>query len=201
LQLYRLDGIVSILDAVPASPDPVSVRDRLLNAAERVVTRHGVSNLTLEAVDQEASVSKGGLLYHFPSKSAMITAIVERMACRCDADQAALMAQDPRTVGGFTRAYLELRIENPDPHKEPIHTTLLAAAGTNPDYLEPFRRRMVEWQAKLESDGIDPTTATIVRLAMDGLGLSRLLGLSVPEGEFLERVIDRLRSMTMPQKP
>ena len=189
------------METVPANPDPVSVRDRLLNAAELVVAREGVSNLTLEAVAQAAGVSKGGLLYHFPSKSAMITAIVERMAGRCDADQAELVARDPRTVGGFTRAYLEIRARNPDPHKEPIHTALLAAAGTNPDYLEPFRKRLVEWQAKLESDGIDPTTATIVRLAIDGLGLSRLLGLSVPERDLLECVIDRLRSMTMPQEP
>ena len=34
------------------------------------------------------------------------------------------------------------------------------------------------WQARLEDDGIDPTVATLVRLACDGLWLSDLFGLA-----------------------
>jgi AcrR family transcriptional regulator len=39
---------------------PVPARERLLNAAEQVVAQSGVRNLTLEAVAQQAGVSKGG---------------------------------------------------------------------------------------------------------------------------------------------
>jgi len=41
-----------------------AARDRILDAAEQLVAHQGASNLTLEAVAQAASVSKGGLLYH-----------------------------------------------------------------------------------------------------------------------------------------
>ncbi len=44
-------------------------KERLLRAASRVLLRHGVQALTLEAVALEARTSKGGLLHHFPSKS------------------------------------------------------------------------------------------------------------------------------------
>jgi len=37
----------------------------------------GARHLTLDAVAREAGVSKGGLLYHFPSKEGLLTAMVE----------------------------------------------------------------------------------------------------------------------------
>jgi AcrR family transcriptional regulator len=178
------------------STESIPAKDRLLNAAEAIVARDGVRNLTLEAVAREAGVSKGGLLYHFPSKSALVTGIIERLASRCDSEQSQAMEHDSSEPGVFTRAYLNARAKGPDPEAEPVHTALLAAAGTDPEYLDPFRKRMAEWQARLESDGLDPATASIVRLAIDGLGLCRLLGLPVPEGELRRRVIDKLLSMT-----
>src|SRR5438552_10278775 len=98
------------------APEPaISVRDRLLDAAEQVVARDGVANLTLDAVAREAGVSKGGLLYHCPSKSALITAVVERLATRCEFDHAQAMADGSQGPGAFARAYIAARGEPPDP--------------------------------------------------------------------------------------
>jgi AcrR family transcriptional regulator len=174
----------------------VPVRDRLLDAAEQVVARGGVRSLTLEAVAREGNVSKGGLLYHFPTKAALVTAIVERLANRCDSEHAAAAANDPQSAGRFTRAYLAARTKPLDPEQEPVHTAVLAAVGTDPECLDPIRKRLTEWQARLESDGIDPATACIVRLAIDGLCLARLLCVPVPEGELCQKVVDKLFSMT-----
>ena len=87
------------MDPIPHTNEPAPVRDRLLSAAEQVVARDGVRNLTLEAVAHEAGVSKGGLLYHFPTKSSLITAIVERLADRCDTDQSRALAGDNCRAG------------------------------------------------------------------------------------------------------
>ncbi len=186
-------------DVLPAPS--ASVPDRLLDAAERVVARDGVRGLTLEAVAHEAGVSKGGLLYHYPTKSALIIAIVERFANRCEADQAAALAADPHAAGAFARAYLLARARPPDPNVAPVQTALLAAAATDSQYLDPFRKRLVAWQARLEADGIDPAAASIVRLAIDGLCLGQLLGVPVPEGDLRQAVIDALLEMTRPTKP
>ncbi len=188
-----------LMTLTPENNGSVSVRDRLLDAAEQVVARHGVGHLTLDAVAHEAGVSKGGLLYHFPAKSALIAAIVERHTTRCETDQATAAAADPQAVGAFTRAYLSARTKPPDPRKEPVHAAVLAALGTDPEYLDPLRQRIAEWQSRLESDGIDPATASIVRLAIDGLTVGRLLKVAVPEGKLRERVIEKLLSMTRPQ--
>jgi AcrR family transcriptional regulator len=181
-----------------AAGSAVSVRDRLLNAAEVITSRDGVANLTLDAVAREAGVSKGGLLYHFPSKSALLTGIVERLASDCEIRQNLACAGCSRDPGSFTRAYLAARAAPPDPQSEPIRTALLAAVGTDPQYLEPMRRRFEEWQRRIESDGIDPAVATIVRLAIDGLCLSSLLGMPVPTGTLRDSVLAKLQSMTTP---
>ncbi|MEO1289257.1 MAG: helix-turn-helix domain-containing protein, partial [Chloroflexota bacterium] len=48
------------------SKDKLSKRDLVLVAASEVVIEHGAAQLTLDAVVNNAGVSKGGLLYHFP---------------------------------------------------------------------------------------------------------------------------------------
>ena len=51
-------------------------RTRILDAAETIVRARGVPGLTLEAAAREAGVSKGGLLYHFASKEALLAALL-----------------------------------------------------------------------------------------------------------------------------
>ncbi len=179
-----------------AISDLPSVQSRILAAAEQVVARDGVASLTLDAVAREAGVSKGGLLYHFRSKSALINAIVEDHATDFENRQSAMVKNTPLEPGAFTRSYLQTRVEPCDPSELPIHMALLAAVGTDPQLADPWRQRIVGWQARLENDGIDPVTATIVRLAIDGMCLSTLLGLPVPQGELRAGVIRRLETMT-----
>ena len=49
-----------------------ATREKLLQSASQVVVEKGVDALTLAAVAKQAGVSKGGLLYHFPNKNALI---------------------------------------------------------------------------------------------------------------------------------
>ena len=59
------------------SPRP-SRREELLDAAIRVIRRDGAQKLTLDAVAAEAGVSKGGILYHFATKRALVDGLIER---------------------------------------------------------------------------------------------------------------------------
>ena len=54
-----------------------SARQRILAAADELSRDLGPANLSLDAVAQRAGVSKGGLLYHFPSKARLLKALVE----------------------------------------------------------------------------------------------------------------------------
>jgi AcrR family transcriptional regulator len=71
-------------------------RERLLEAAEWLTLRDGVAKMTLDAVSREAGVSKGGLLYHFPTKIALIGGMIERFIERFEGD----IEKPPRRRGG-----------------------------------------------------------------------------------------------------
>ena len=58
-----------------ASSDP---RDRILNAAEQVFSEHGYRGGALNDVAVAAGYTRAGLLHHFPSKEALLLAILER---------------------------------------------------------------------------------------------------------------------------
>ncbi|GCB56911.1 hypothetical protein rerp_33190 [Rhodococcus erythropolis] len=56
-------------------------RDRILDALEKLLLVSGVAQVTLEGVAAEAGVSKGGLLYHFPSKEALLAVKSKCVVC------------------------------------------------------------------------------------------------------------------------
>jgi AcrR family transcriptional regulator len=170
----------------------VATRQRIVEAAGEVVLRDGVAHLTLEATAAEAGLSKGGVLYHFASRDALVSGMVERMIEEFDRDLEARTV-DPGTPGAFTRAYLAATLETgPDDRgiEDRLGAALLAAAAAQPELLAPLHRAFARWQARIEDDGIDPARATALRLAADGLWLSEVFGLAAPTGE-LRRQLGR----------
>jgi AcrR family transcriptional regulator len=83
-------------------------RDRILVALRDLLSRGGTAAVTLEAVAAAAGVSKGGLLYHFPSKSALYIGLLEAVRDRVAADMAASSA-----AVGAARAYLQYAMPRP----------------------------------------------------------------------------------------
>ena len=75
---------------------------------------------------------------------------------------------------------------------------ILATLGRDSAHLEEVRARFARWHAHLEADGIDRTTATLVRLAADGLWLSALLGLPRLDPEIGPATIRALHDLTRP---
>jgi AcrR family transcriptional regulator len=167
-----------------------------LRAAERVVAEEGVSRMTLEAVAREAGVSKGGLLYHFPSKEALIGGMVRRLI---EGFGEALGRELRREKGGrggrWSRAYARASFAE-DRWYLRVSAGLLAAVAEDPGLLAPLREGYEDGQRWAERDGIDPAVATLVRLAADGLFFAEVLGFAPPEGALRERVLERLLSLT-----
>lgn len=173
----------------------------ILRAANRVVIQHGVESLTLEATAREAGISKGGLLYHFPNKEALIIGMIRNYLERFESDlHASAGSPSPAQPGRWTQAYLETTFA--DNERTPrLNAGLLAAIATNPSLLSPVQESFAEWVGLLEKDGVDPVLATIVRLAADGLWLVELFGLAPPDAEMKARVLQALVQLSQPASP
>ncbi len=157
-----------------------SARERVLDAAEACLLAGGPGALVLDAVAADAGVSKGGLLYHFASKEALVAGLCERMFARFERALVALSEADPEPRGAWTRAYLASTVTvdgKPADDSAPLMAAILATLGRDSKHLETVRAHFARWHARLDADGIDPGLATIVRLASDGLWLTALLGL------------------------
>jgi AcrR family transcriptional regulator len=161
-----------------------NTRDRILDAAESIVIRSGVSKLTLDAAAAEAGLSKGGVLYHFGTRDALVSAMVERLVEAFDADLAEESAADaaiePIAAGRYVRSYVRATVRPSrtaeDLRRERAGAAVLAAMACEPQLLEPLRRSFDRWQDRLADDGVDPVRATVARLAADGLWLVDLFG-------------------------
>jgi TetR/AcrR family transcriptional regulator, transcriptional repressor for nem operon len=60
--------------------DGTATRERILDAAQRLVLQRGFAATSVDAVLSEAGATKGGFFHHFSSKSELGRALVERYA-------------------------------------------------------------------------------------------------------------------------
>jgi AcrR family transcriptional regulator len=170
-----------------------------LHAASTVVAERGYSALTLDAVGAATGVSKGGVLYHFPTKEALVAALVEELATGFDADQSTAHAADSTAPGAWTRAYLTASAAPTQEESEQLAVVaLLAAIGYDPSLLEPIRERYRQWVERLDDDGLPGVDAHVVRLAADGLWAADLFGLAPPDAALRARIHARLGELAGP---
>jgi AcrR family transcriptional regulator len=118
-----------------------SLQDRMLDAAEVVVFRQGIANLTLEAVAAEAKMSKGGLLHYFPTKDRLIEGLVNRCAEHWRAGMLEAFEETPEGPGRMTRALLS-HLDDAETWTEQCQqssSAAFAALAQNPKLIEPMR--------------------------------------------------------------
>ena len=169
-----------------------TTRQQILEAANRIIQREGVAHLTIEAVAKEAGLSKGGVLYHFPSKEALVEGLISLYIDGFTQDLTKAFDTEKSGSGQWIRSYIHA---STSPTTEQVSeeatavTGLIAAIATNPQLLNPLREHYDEWQKQAENDSISPALATLLRLAVDGLWLADMLGFAPPQGKLREDVI------------
>lgn len=180
-----------------SDPRRPTTKERIISAAEEVVRREGVARLTLEAAAAEAGLSKGGVLYHFPTRDALVAGMVAKIIEEFDHDIEVNRA-GAVAPGSFTRAYIRATMEPCTPRpdgQDRLGAALIAAAAAQPSLMVPLQQAADRWQACLEDDGLDPALATVLRLACDGLWLCDLFGLAPPARALRAGVEDRLEQL------
>jgi AcrR family transcriptional regulator len=160
--------------------DPTA-RTRILDAAEAIVRTRGVNGLTLDAAAHTAGVSKGGLLYHFASKEALLDALLKRFTAFIQEDFEAGIAAEPEGPGRVARAMLTWSLGLP--HDETNErcdraaAVFLAAFHHDPALLDPLRAQIARMREAVAADGLPPGHGMAIMAAGDGLFMARVFGL------------------------
>ncbi len=175
--------------------EAMQTRDSILRAASQIIARHGINAFTIEAVAQEAGITKGGVLHHFPSKEDLMNGLIDQVIEAFNTRLVAEMELEPEDQPGrWLRAYIRTVFSAPYEDMNLI-PALAAAVAADHRTLDRIRRGFEESQQAAVQDSIDPIQTTIIRLAVDGVVFTRALNLDVLDEETSRNVYEQLLSL------
>jgi AcrR family transcriptional regulator len=155
-----------------------SQRPQILEAGLRVASRSQGAALTLDAVATEAGVTKPGLMYHFPNRDALMTALVEYAACRMGQRMIELLGKREALVAERYRSYVRSAAEGQNMRAE---WALWFHSAYREELQEAWARHLDPWL--LIPEGTPPARRTrliTARLAADGLWAAEASGVGAP---------------------
>ncbi|KHK97425.1 transcriptional regulator [Microbacterium mangrovi] len=176
---------------------PPRAREIVLDAFEQILSNEGARAATMDAVARQAGVSKGGLLYHFASKEALESAMVDRLLKLVADDLAELESAEEGSVTYFLRTSAA---EDDNLDRAMIAVARLAQSGSEPAR-DAIRTVRLQWEDALRPHTRDALALDLVMLLADGLSFNSTMGgdaqlSSVPHGEALDTLIERVVGLT-----
>ncbi|MCV7441696.1 TetR/AcrR family transcriptional regulator [Mycobacterium paraense] len=183
-------------------------KQRILDVAQRLLTRNGWRNTTLAQIAGAAGVTPAGLLHHFESKEQLLHAVLD--ARDADDDSHAnrtgdLMVEIARVADRFTRApdmvgtFTVLLIENIEPDA-PLHDRMLSRQREAIEIVaELIRRGQADGRYRTD---IDPAVKAVEILAfVHGMETIWLLDPSIPLTDAFKEYAEALaRDFAPPKK-
>ena len=148
----------------------------------------GVNAMTLEAVAARAKVSKGGLLYHFPSKDAVVQGMVSRLVSIGQQRFASGLASEPPGPGRHARTMLGMIMDTESPlfpRLQRVAGPLLGAVSSIPNLLEPMQSFFKGVYQGMLDDGLPRDRSWLILAALDGLKFWRVFGILQPSQQDL----------------
>ncbi len=181
----------------------VETKKLIFEACSRILRREGLSSLTLDAVADEANLSKGGLLYHFPNKVALIDGLFNYHNNIFEERLQELTAVEGDVPGAWLRAYALASIEQiTNPENASLYASLFAAEEKYASAHQLMRQKYIAWQEKVDRSDIDPVWATFLRLGVDGLWTSIKNQYAPPDDKRLEELKGLILRLTkLPHPP
>jgi AcrR family transcriptional regulator len=144
-------------------------RDRILDAFAELLGEQSERAATLDAVAARAGVSKGGLLYHFASKDALVDGLLERLRTAVADDVERMRAAEDGPVDYFIRT----SIASSSPESQDFERTIVATArlaqGADERARDALAAMQRAWLDVLEEAVGDPMVARTIMLLGDGI--------------------------------
>src|SRR5690625_3192744 len=142
-----------------------TAREGLLDALEEILIDDGERAATLDAVAARARVSKGGLLYHFASKAALVDGLVARLRERAEVD-----AHDMRSAPeGPAAHYVRTSAEIDSDFDRTLLAVLRLSLGSDSQVTDALQEIRAGWLELIAAEMGDDDIARAVLLMGDGL--------------------------------
>lgn len=148
-----------------------SKKDDILRAALHLLGERGAAGLTYDALAQQTGMTKGGLLYHFPTKEALVDAVVAHLWSVWDRTTAANLGVPEADADLAQRLMAEIRTTLGD-------SVDLAELAAFVDFMRDPRHRASYAGRRARWFDVDQlsTDQRLAYLAADGLWLGEATG-------------------------
>lgn len=161
-----------------------SNRDRILDAAVRVIQREGVTAVTFDSLAAEAELTRGGIMYHFPSREDLLAAIHQHLADRWEATLRADAGAPAEQLTADERLAAYIRVSAQSATRAELQ--LMLEAATRPEWAAPWSAVLERW-APVPADAAGDAASMarlVTRLAADGLWMFEALAYrALPEAQ------------------
>ena len=165
------------LDTIEPMSRPPHARESVLDAFEAILIDEGERAATMDATARTAGVSKGGLLYHFASKDALESGVIDRLDALVTDDITAMSSAAEGPIAYFLRS----SVMHNDPLDRAILATSRLAQGGNVSASTALRDVRERWGDALRPHTKDAASLDLVMLVSDGLYFNNALaGGSIP---------------------
>lgn len=169
-----------------------SKRTVILDAAVEVIESDGITGVTFDSVAAAAGITRGGIIYHFPSHEALVAAIHEHMARRWEDQLEAACGKPAAQATATERLVAYISMAAIPATRAEVQTILDSHHTENQDIWDQVLQR---WAPRPQPT--DGHAYTLALLAADGLWLNDVIGSTriAPEqrSDAAERIIDLIR--------
>jgi AcrR family transcriptional regulator len=155
-------------------------RRAALSAAAKILRARGIQ-ASLEDIAREAGMSKGGLIYHFPSKDELIQALAVTMIEGFRTHVRSCIEPGDDGPGRLTRAYVRACFDTSTDVQTSLETmALMAQLSVIPTVSAIADADAQRWSDELREDGLPTAVRDLVVFAADGASITPLWGSKPP---------------------
>lgn len=192
------------MESVSRRRAPETTRAEILEKALEVAAELGAMGFTLDSVAARTTVSKGALLHHFPTKTALLEGMIDHLGEIYTDAVLSEAARDPEPYGRNARAYLRVTVNDPVTAQDvSIGRVVLAACAIEPRLAARWAHWVERVTADDPKDPVGADDALMLRLLADGLWMSDLFGVHRVSAEQRQAMLSLLTpvSPTREAKP
>lgn len=166
-------------------------RQQILAAIVAIIERDGLTAVTLDAVAAETAMTRAGLLYHFPSREALILATHRHLArsWEDDLERSAGKPGDAATAAERHAAYINVCAKA----ARRVELLLMLEASDDAELGGLWQEVIDRWAPPAPSaDDASGLDVFIARLAADGLWIHEALSTRPLPADLRRRITQRL---------
>jgi AcrR family transcriptional regulator len=166
----------------PATRDRERTRRALLDATEHLLHERG-TGFSLADVATRAEVSKGGLLHHFPTREALVIAVVEDGLARFRDEVMRHVDLAENRAGKVLRGYVRALCGSSAEAVATFAPSTWHGVDNITAVAELLHADADRWRDTFARDGIAPRRALVVQFAAEGVAAAIALGAYINDDE------------------